>query len=153
MNVDVPAIKKRIALRRPVWCEHPEVGNHKTVGEHIADHVKHWLGTWSAFWVIVVFFAYWLKFVHDPGWVRFGTILWIIVTIQGIVLQISSNRSDRVESELALFTHGNTQTLMDISTEILDINKKQSLILTELKAMQRSMDTLSQEVRSEEEKK
>jgi uncharacterized membrane protein len=139
-------IKRKIAFRRPVWHTHPEVGNHKTASEHIADHLKYWFGTWVFFWVVVSFFVFWLKFAHDPGFVVFGTVMWVVVVIQDIILQISSNRSDRVDSELALYTHQNTSTLMEISTEILDINRKQNVILSKLNELMDENTILTRQI-------
>jgi hypothetical protein len=149
LNGHAAELKEKVVLRKPIWHKHPFVGNDKTLGEQVADIAKHWLGTWVAFWVAVCFFLAWLRFAYDPGWTRFNVILWITVVVQSIILQISVNRSDRVDSELALYTHQNTDTLMKVSNEILTINERQLQILNLLNELMDENTTLTRQIDSQ----
>jgi multidrug efflux pump subunit AcrA (membrane-fusion protein) len=60
-----------------------------------------------------------------------------VAAVQGIILQIAANRGDRIASELALATHENSQ-------ELLTINEQQLQILNVLKKLQETVEDHSE---------
>lgn len=115
-----------------LWAKHPHVDNDLTVGERASDFLKHWFGTWTLLGLIAAGIAYWLLFVIDPGELILNLSLSCIAAVQGIILQIAANRSDKKTAELALATYANGEKL-------LSINEQQLAILTELQVIRETL--------------
>jgi hypothetical protein len=107
-----------------IWEEHPDVrsGKSLSMGERASDLLKRGMGTWSCLGLIVATIGIFWSLVKDPGHLNLNLGLSLMAAVQGVVLQISANRGDRIASELAVSTHKNTQA-------ILEINKLQLQIL------------------------
>lgn len=123
------------AVKKPLWEEHPDVRTGKDLdfGERASDVLKFVFGTWTMLGLVGAFVVAWLLFMHDPGELRLNLGLSCTAAVQGIILQIAANRGDRISSELALATHGNSQ-------ELLDINQRQLEILTALRELQEAVE-------------
>jgi uncharacterized membrane protein len=129
-------------LKKPRWHDHPHVrsGKDLSFGERAADQLKHWFGSWPFFFAynVIVFGYIGLSLTHVFKFDPFPFILlnlglsWLAGQ-QGSALQISSNRGDRIASELAMSTYKNGQ-------EILQINRQQTQILEELRSLRTSIE-------------
>lgn len=93
-----------------LWRNHPAVrtGSQLSFGERAADWLKHWFGTWTALGIVGAWIAFWivLQNFHSTRFDSFPYILLnlclsCLAAVQGIILQISANRGDRINSELA----------------------------------------------------
>jgi uncharacterized membrane protein len=98
------------------------------------------IGTWTALGLVGLVIALWMgvQAVGVAKWDAYPFILLnlclsCLAAVQGIILQISANRGDRISSEVALHTQGNTDTL-------LDLNKQQLEILRELRDIRQKLD-------------
>ena len=110
------------------WEDHPGVrsGKHLSVGERAADLLKRGMGTWSCLGLIIAVIGIFWTLVKDPGHLNLNLGLSLVAAVQGVVLQISANRGDRIASELAISTHQTTQDIMKINElqlEILELLK------------------------------
>ena len=87
-----------------VWSLHPHVrtGSDLSLGERASDVLKHWFGTWTLLGIVLAGIAAWITLAHDPEELHLNLILSCIAAVQGIVLQIASNRIDRVNAEAQL---------------------------------------------------
>lgn len=126
-----------------IWEKHPHVrtGSALSFGERAADVLKRWMGTWTILGVIAAGIAYWLLKVHDPGELRLNLALSCMAAVQGVVLQIAANRGDRISSEVAAGTH-------DAAVELLEINKRQLVILGRLDGLDRAVAAIPEAIRA-----
>jgi uncharacterized membrane protein len=118
---------------RALWDRHPHVGNDLSLGERAADRLKAAFGTWSLLGAIIAFILFWLLVVNDPGELRLNLGLSFVASVQGVVLQIAANRGDRISAEVALHTQGNTD-------ELMELNRQQLQILTELRQLRAAVE-------------
>lgn len=114
-----------------LWVRHPHVrsGSDLTVGERASDGLKHWFGTWTLLGAVGALIVFWLLAVNDPGELHLNLVLSCMAAVQGIILQISANRGDRINAELATGTHGNTQEMLDLQRNVLDLQEQQMDVL------------------------
>lgn len=124
------------------WRAHRGVETDKlSTGERAADWLKHWFGTWTAlFGVGAVIFVWVLLQRTGAKWDPYPFILLnlclsCLAAVQGIILQISANRGDRISGQVALHTQTNTDDLMAI-------NQTQLEILSVLKDLQEQRGTV-----------
>lgn len=97
------------------WEDHPDVrsGDQLTAGERASDMLKRGMGTWSCLgFIIAGIITFWFCY-KDPGHLTLNLALSLMAAVQGVVLQISANRGDRIASELAISTHRNTQAILE----------------------------------------
>jgi len=126
-------------MRRGLWRHHPHVANDLTTGERAADHLKHWFGTWSALFGVGAAIGVWITLQRTGlrwdvyPFILLNLCLSCLAAVQGIILQISANRSDRISSEVALHTQSNTDTLMEI-------NRMQLAILEEMRQLRGALE-------------
>ncbi len=126
-----------------LWAQHPHVANDLTLGERAADALKHWFGTWTALFGVGVWIAVWITLQYlGVGWdiypfVLLNLCLSCMAAVQGIILQISANRGDKTSAEVALHTQANTD-------ELMTLNKQQLEILTELRALRAEVEAKGQ---------
>lgn len=111
-----------------LWKRHPHVGKDLSFGERAADRLKAVFGTWSLLFGIIAFILFWLVFITDPGELKLNLGLSFVASVQGVVLQIAANRGDRISAEVALHTQANTD-------ELMALNRQQLEILTELRQL------------------
>ena len=112
-----------------LWKKHVAVrtGDKLTVGERAADVLKKWFGTWSALGFVAATILTWIMLQHTSiGWDMYPFILLnlclsCLAAVQGIILQISANRGDRINAEVALHTQNNTEKLLQINRQQLEI--------------------------------
>jgi uncharacterized membrane protein len=133
-----------MVIRRALWHAHPHVrsGSELTLGERAADILKRSFGTWSALGLVAVVIAGWMtaQTINGVAWdsypyILLNLVLSCLAAVQGIILQISANRGDRISSELAMHTFENGQ-------KILEINRAQSKLLDEIHALQKQLAQL-----------
>lgn len=91
------------------------------------------IGTWTALGLTGGIVVFWLAFVTDPGELRLNLGLSCVAAVQGIILQISANRGDRISAEVALHTQANTD-------ELMTLNRQQLQILTELQQIRKTIE-------------
>lgn len=111
------------------WHRHPGVrsGSQLTPGERAADVLKRYFGTWSALFAVAGWIAIWMALQKtglrwDPApYILLNLCLSCLAAVQGIILQISANRGDRISAEVALHTSSNTDELMQLNRAQLDI--------------------------------
>ena len=161
-----------------LWHRHPAVrAQELTIGEKAADWLKHWfLGTWIALGLVTVWIATWIALQRTPiSWDLYPFILLnlclsCLAAVQGIILQISANRGDKVNAVIALHTEGNTDKLAVIaqhnekntnklavmaqhneentnklaaqSNQLLDLQKQQIELLKSLNGIQVAIDSI-----------
>lgn len=137
-------------MKRPLWYRHPAVNNDLSFGERAADFLKHWFGTWTALGGVGTAIAFWIIMQVTPAhWDRYPYILLnlclsCLAAVQGIILQISANRGDRISSEVATHTEKNTDTLMDMQSDLLTMQKQQMNELEALKDIHADVVMLKQ---------
>ena len=117
-----------------LWRKHPATG-HLTFGERAADWLKHWFGTWTALAGVGAVIAAWVLLQGTGArwdaypYILLNLCLSCLAAVQGIILQISANRGDRISGQVALHTQGNTETMKQQSGEILTLQKQQMDLL------------------------
>lgn len=134
-----------MVIHKPRWHEHPHVrsSNDLSFGERAADVLKHWFGTWTALFAVGGVIALWIA-LQDTGarwdvypYILLNLVLSCVAAVQGIILQISANRGDRISSELAMHTYETGQ-------QILQINESQSQLLAEIHKLQQQLAQLGE---------
>lgn len=118
---------------RVLWALHPHVQNEVTFGERAADRLKAAFGTWTLLGSIIGGITLWLLIVHDPGELKLNLGLSFLASVQGVILQIAANRGDRIDAEVALHTQSNTD-------ELMTVNRQQLEILKELRILRRLVE-------------
>jgi uncharacterized membrane protein len=125
------------------WNAHPHVrtGSQLTPGERAADSLKKWFGTWTALFGVGAAIAVWILLQKTSirwdiyPFILLNLCLSCLAAVQGIILQISANRGDRISSEVATGTYNNGTRLLAMNEQQLDILGKQSAILAELRGL------------------
>ncbi len=119
-----------------LWEQHPHVrtGSDLKFRERAADALKAAFGTWTLLGLIIAAIFLWLAFVKDPGELHLNLGLSFVASVQGVVLQIAANRGDRINAEVAKGTYDNSQKLLAIEQQVLDMQQTQMEILTALHA-------------------
>jgi len=144
-----------------LWHRHPAVrAQEPTFGEKAADWLKHWFGTWIALGLVTVWIAVWIGLQRTSiSWDLYPFILLnlclsCLAAVQGIILQISANRGDKVNAVIALHTEDNTDKLAVIaqhnaantnklaaqSDQILDLQRQQIEMLKSLNGIEAAID-------------
>ena len=144
-----------------LWHRHPAVrAQEPTFGEKAADWLKHWFGTWIALGLVTVWIAVWIGLQRTSiSWDLYPFILLnlclsCLAAVQGIILQISANRGDKVNAVIALHTEDNTDKLAVIAQhneantnklatqydQLLDLQKQQIEMLKSLNGIQAAID-------------
>jgi uncharacterized membrane protein len=144
-----------------LWHRHPAVrAQEPTFGEKAADWLKHWFGTWIALGLVTLWIAVWIALQRTSiGWDLYPFILLnlclsCLAAVQGIILQISANRGDKVNAVIALHTEDNTDKLAVIAQhnaentdklasqydQLLDLQKQQIEMLKSLNGIQVAID-------------
>ena len=144
-----------------LWHRHPAVrAQEATFGEKAADWLKHWFGTWIALGLVTLWIAVWIALQRTSiSWDLYPFILLnlclsCLAAVQGIILQISANRGDKVNAVIALHTEDNTDKLAVIaqhneentnklaaqSDQILDLQRQQIEMLKSLNGIEAAID-------------
>lgn len=138
---------------RHLWQRHPAVQDAGTTfGEHAADWLKRWFGTWTALGLVAAWIGLWVVLQRtgahwDPyPYILLNLCLSCLAAVQGIILQISANRGDRVNAVVALHTQDNTDRLRETTAAILDLQKQQMQILGKVDAVAAEMSAVHQAV-------
>jgi uncharacterized membrane protein len=117
-----------------LWRRHPAVGE-LTFGEKAADWLKHWFGTWIALGTVGAWIAVWILLQRTAAhwdaypYILLNLCLSCLAAVQGIILQISANRGDRISGQVALHTESNTNTLTEQSALMLSLQQEQMKLL------------------------
>lgn len=119
-----------------LWAQHPHVrtGRDLKFRERAADALKAAFGTWTLLGAIIAAIFLWLAFVKDPGELHLNLGLSFVASVQGVVLQIAANRGDRINAEVAKGTYENSQKMLTIEQQLLEMQQTQMEILTALHA-------------------
>lgn len=138
------------------WAGHRGVrtGSQLSMGERAADRLKAAFGSWPFIIILNLLIVAWVLVQTFMGSAAFDPYPWLLLNIglswlaaqQGGALQIAANRGDRISAEVALHTQGNTDKLMDLSSQILTLQQQQMTILTELRHLNAELD-LAREAR------
>lgn len=125
-----------------LWRQHPHVANDLTFGERAADHLKAAFGSWVFLLVLNGFIGLWcllnafgLVVFDKYPFIALNLILSWLAAQQGGALQIAANRGDRINAEIALHTQGNTD-------ELMRLNRQQLQILEELRQVRTQLEHL-----------
>lgn len=120
-----------------LWAKHPGVrtGAQLSLGERAADKLKATFGSWAFLILLNAFIVLWC-ILNATGLVSFDKYPFIALNLvlswlaaqQGGALQIAANRGDRISAEVAAHTRKNTDDLMSI-------NRQQMEILRELRGL------------------
>jgi uncharacterized membrane protein len=113
-----------------LWHKHPAVrsGPDLSIGERAADSMRNGMGSWAFMGVATVFLVAWmvtggLGFDKSP-YFRLNLLLSCFAALQGAILLIAAKRADQVASEVALHTQDNTDSLLDLNRQQLEILTK-----------------------------
>jgi uncharacterized membrane protein len=138
------------AVVRPgtkLWHRHPAVRAHKrTSGEEAADWLKHWFGTWTALGLVAAWIVAWIALQRTSihwdlyPFILLNLCLSCLAAVQGIILQISANRGDKINATIALHTEDNTETLRCQHEQLLDLQEQQMEMLKSLNVIQAAID-------------
>lgn len=111
-----------------LWRQHPALaGTQLRARDRAADWLKHWFGTWTALAAVAGTIAVWVLAQRtgarwDPyPYILLNLCLSCLAAVQGIILQISANRGDRISAQVALHTEANTDKLVQLQQEQLSI--------------------------------
>jgi uncharacterized membrane protein len=136
---------------RGFWRKHPALRQSDlTMGEKAADWLKHWFGTWTALFAVAVVIAAWVMLqktsIHWDlyPFILLNLCLSCLAAVQGIILQISANRGDRISGQVALHTQANTDTLTDQSTLMLTLQREQMDLLAGLAHVNAELNIIRQ---------
>lgn len=132
---------------RHLWAQHRGVssGASLSTGERAADLLKRGFGTWTALGAVATAIALWVALQRTSlrwdiyPYILLNLCLSCLAAVQGIILQISANRGDRVAAEVALHTQGNTDKLIDYGSQLYAINRQQLEILEQLRDLQQRL--------------
>ncbi len=123
-----------------LWARHAHVQNELTLGERAADRLKAGFGSWAFLIALNTLIALWcvLEALHvlrfDPyPFIALNLVLSWLAAQQGGALQIASNRGDRINAEVAVHTQKNTDRL-------ITLNEQQLEILVELRALRAAVE-------------
>jgi uncharacterized membrane protein len=146
-----------------LWHRHPAVRAHEpTFGEKAADWLKHWFGTWIALGLVAVWIGAWIALQRTSihwdlyPFILLNLCLSCLAAVQGIILQISANRGDKVDAVIALHTEDNTDKLAVIAQhterntdklatqtdQLLDLQKQQMELLKSLNVIQGAINDI-----------
>lgn len=108
-----------------LWARHPGVraGRELTAGERAADRLKRGFGTWTALFGVGATIAVWMLAQATPlrwdprPYILLNLVLSCIAAVQGIVLQISANRGDRISAEVAMHTAATADELLTLQRQ------------------------------------
>jgi uncharacterized membrane protein len=131
---------------------HPGVNNNLTRGEKAADWLKHWFGTWTALFAVALVIAFWVGMQRTAlhwdlyPYILLNLCLSCLAAVQGIILQISANRGDRISGQVALHTQANTDTLTDQSTTLLNLQREQMTLLACLEHVNEELNVIRRAV-------
>lgn len=131
-----------------LWRTHPGVrsGAQLTTGERAADLLKRGFGTWTALFGVGASIGAWIILQRTPlkwdiyPYILLNLCLSCLAAVQGIILQISANRGDRISAEVALHTQANTDALMLMNQAQLEILRRLDHIDAELSARKQPGD-------------
>lgn len=127
-----------------LWARHPGVRSgpsQLSLGERAADILKRYFGTWSALFAVAIWIAVWMllqkaSFAWDKSpYILLNLCLSCLAAVQGIILQISANRGDRISAEVALHTERNTddiKALLAENTKLTQAVKANTDVLEEI---------------------
>jgi uncharacterized membrane protein len=124
-----------------IWRRHPALAGEKLRFRDIAaDQLKHWFGTWTALGAVAAWIAIWVvtqRFQRfDPyPYILLNLCLSCLAAVQGIILQISANRGDRISAQVALHTEQNTDQLVTLQNEQLVILRSLTEVSGQLEAI------------------
>lgn len=124
-----------------LWHQHPALaGEQLGFRDRAADNLKHWFGTWTALASVAGWIAIWITTQHfrkfDPyPYILLNLCLSCLAAVQGIILQISANRGDKIAARVALHTEDNTTRLCGQQDQLVDLQHEQMAILRKLDAI------------------
>ena len=130
---------------KSLWRRHPAADNSLAPGEKAADWLKHWFGTWVALSLVAAVIVFWVGAQQTAiAWDAYPFILLnlclsCLAAVQGIILQISANRGDRISARVALHTEANTGDIKTASAALMSLQEEQMAIL-------RGLDHVSEEL-------
>lgn len=137
-------------MRPPVPHPHVRTGAQLSLGERAADVLKRWFGTWTALFAVGAAIAVWilaqgtsLRWDVYP-FILLNLCLSCLAAVQGIILQISANRGDRIASEVAAGTHEGVTKLVEVNDRQLEILRR----LDGLKNLPDDVATLAEAIRA-----
>lgn len=92
----------------PHWRRHLGVrsGEHLTLGERAADHMRNGMGSWAFVFGALAFLGAWMAWNGRHGFdpypfILLNLVLSCVAALQGAILLIAAKRSDQISSELA----------------------------------------------------
>jgi uncharacterized membrane protein len=138
------------------------------LGDEAADWLKHWFGTWIALGLVTVWIVVWIALQRTSlhwdlyPFILLNLCLSCLAAVQGIILQISANRGDKINAVIALHTEDNTDKLAVIAQrnednttkiatqydQLLDLQKQQIDMLKSLNVIQVAIDGIRAELTS-----
>lgn len=117
-----------------IWALHPHVrsGAQLTLGERAADFLKKWFGTWTALGFVGLWIVVWVA-LQKTGFhwdlypfILLNLCLSCLAAVQGIILQISANRQDRINAELQQHHTDQTDKIDQLLVENTDLTRQMS---------------------------
>lgn len=136
-----------------LWRKHPALAGEKLrFRDKAADQLKHWFGTWTALAAVGGWITIWVllqrtgaKFDPFP-YILLNLCLSCLAAVQGIILQISANRGDRISAQVALHTEQNTDRLCGQGDQLMALQNDQMVILRSLARISGQLENLTEAV-------
>lgn len=116
-----------------LWHRHSGVrsGDDLTVGERAADRMRDSFGSWTFIGATMLFIAAWIFLViyvkvsiDNHQLTILNLILSCFAAMQGAIILLAAKRADAISSEVAVHTKNNTDELMDINRQQLQVLQK-----------------------------
>lgn len=133
------------------WDFHPKIRKNPdlTAGERAADRMRNGFGSWTAVFSVLGFIGLWIFLVlfldvsiDNHQLTILNLVLSTIAALQGAIILLAAKRADKIASELAEHTYENGIKMLNLSQEILNINKQQLSILNELASIRKAIEAM-----------
>ena len=116
-----------------LWHRHPAVrsGDDLTTGERAADRMRDGFGSWTFIGATMLFIGVWIFLaiyvkvaIDNHQLTILNLILSCFAAMQGAIILLAAKRADAISSEVAVHTKDNTDELMTINRQQLQVLRK-----------------------------
>jgi len=118
-------------MKKALWHLHPAANNDLTLGDRVADRLRNTLASWPFIIGSLAYMGLWIFIaklrlvpIDNPQLTYLNLILSCAAALASSVILLSQKRSDVIASEVALHTKDNTDELMTVNRQQLEILTK-----------------------------
>lgn len=126
-------------MKKSIWHLHREVNNDLTVGDRVADRLRNILASWVFIIGSLVYMGMWIMIaklqlfpLDNPQLTYLNLILSCAAALASSVILLAQKRSDVIASEVAVHTQDNTEMLLQLNRQQLEILEELRVIRAEL---------------------